>query len=271
MTNALEIDKSRLPVLQPSVGYLLDVLSNDRLDFDAMVIELEKFPSIVLRLLGLANSAWSSPAQPIVALDVACGRLGMNVVRSVSIALAVSQPFNHAACLTFDPKRFWLDAMLTGEVAFELALLEKVEMPQVARTGGILRGLGVLWLADSEPELMNQILGEARECDGCLSGLTQTRFGLSYLNVGLELARYWELPKCLVDSVFTTPEYSAKQGSLSACIITAVEFVALLKKPENEIQYLPTTANVTEHQMAVFFEQMRTRKYQVEGLVENLY
>jgi HD-like signal output (HDOD) protein len=93
------LDTDRVPVLPPGATYLMQALNDDNLGFREIAAAVEKMPSIAARILALANSAWSAPARPILALDEACGRLGIKVVQrspyhSHSIQLA-AQPSMH--------------------------------------------------------------------------------------------------------------------------------------------------------------------------------
>jgi len=109
----------------------------------------------------MLSAAWSAPVSEITSLEMACARLGVNVVRSVSIALAIASPFDASRCPTFEGQRFWCTALLNADAAFWLAPLARAAAPvepQTARTGGLLHNLGLLWLADQLPDATNQAL-----------------------------------------------------------------------------------------------------------------
>ena len=142
-----EMIAERLPVFPPAMPYLLRELDNDELSYTAIAALLERFPTIAVRLISLANSAWSSPVSPIASLPDACARLGLNVVRSVSIAVAIAGPFNPNRCKHFSARRFWTSALLTAECASQLANNTKVPT-QYARTAGLLHNLGLIWMAE---------------------------------------------------------------------------------------------------------------------------
>ncbi len=92
----------QLPTLPSGIPLLLKSLTNEDIDFIELATLMEKFPSIVGKLVSLANSAWSSPIAEVTSLEIACSRLGLDVVKSTSIALAIAAPFNPMRCLSFD-------------------------------------------------------------------------------------------------------------------------------------------------------------------------
>jgi HD-like signal output (HDOD) protein len=87
----------------------------------------------------------------VTSLEATCSRLGLGVVRSTSIALAISAPFNPAKCPSFDLEYYWCSVLLTAEAASRLAAesSSKHEFePATARAAGLLHNLGLLWLVD---------------------------------------------------------------------------------------------------------------------------
>ena len=69
---------------------MLSSLADDSVGFHELAVIIERFSNIAGRLIVLANFAKSTTVGEIATLEQACGRLGLNVVRSVSIALAIS-------------------------------------------------------------------------------------------------------------------------------------------------------------------------------------
>ena len=189
----------RLPVPPQGLGTLMSCLVDDDIGVDELVPVLERFPGIVAKLLTVANSAWSSPSRPIESLDAACVRLGFSLVRSISLATAVSSPFDLHRCPNFDSERFWSSAVLAADGAGWLAAsVPSVDVP-TARTAGLLHNLGLLWLAEYMPAETNAAL------DASIGGeneATNERLrhacGMGYDGAGALLAQSWGLPDSLV-------------------------------------------------------------------------
>lgn len=197
---ASPVSPLRLPTLPPGVPYLLSRLSDENLGYRELAGILEGVPTIAARILALANSAWAAPVNPVTALATACGLLGIGVVRSVSVALAVSSPFSSNRCPEFEVVRFWQSALLTADAASLLhtrlpAHLRRTLDVQTVRTAGLLQHLGLVWMADSLAEPTNQALERVSADPGLrLHQALRESVGMGYDEAGTLLANAWNLP-----------------------------------------------------------------------------
>jgi len=213
--NSAALDRlgsGRLPVLPANAALLLRALSNEQLDFGEIAAVIEQFPTIAGRLISLANSAWSSPVETILSVEQACSRLGLSVVRSTSLALAVASAFDPSRCPEFEAERYWADALLCAEVAARLCGLSPLSPtlePAAARAGGLLHSLGVLWIADRLPQEFAQAVRLQRESGETL-GLHQALrevLGFDQGEAGGLLALKWKLPEELELAMSLVGEY----------------------------------------------------------------
>jgi len=193
---------SHLPVLPPNSPYLLKAMSRDDMSFRELAKVVEQFPTIAARLLALANSSWSAPTRPIDSLEMACGRLGFFVVRSVSIALTVASVFNPRACPAFDSLRYWTSALLGADLGSRLARATPAieeEAVATARTAGLLHNLGLLWLASWLPEPTHQALSEGADPNrhASLDELLARHCGMGYCEASARLGEAWSFPPIL--------------------------------------------------------------------------
>ena len=187
-----------LPTLSPGGPELISTLSNDDLNLAQIAEALELHPVISVRLIGLANSAWSAPDRTIVDLQTACVRLGLDVVRSSTIAYALAAPFSLPKCQNFDARRFWTCTLLAAEAAGRLSTPHQLDN-SIARTAGMLRNLGLIWLVDLAPEQTNRAFSAiADEEFSDLSSALTEHVGISHLQASKSLLTNWELPKELL-------------------------------------------------------------------------
>ncbi|MCB1773425.1 MAG: HDOD domain-containing protein [Gammaproteobacteria bacterium] len=194
--------KERLPVVPASVSQLLKVLGDADVGLADLSRVVENYPTIAMRLIGLANSAWSAPATPVTSLTLACGRLGFRVVRSVSIALAVAEPFNAALCKRFDNRKFWTTSLVRADAASLLADRETRETRESARTAALLSNMGLLWLADYMPRETADALADVDDGrQASVNAATLDRCGFGYDIAGTAIATYWKLPSVLVSAI----------------------------------------------------------------------
>jgi HD-like signal output (HDOD) protein len=194
------LGSGRLPVLPANTPMLLRALSNEQLDFREIAAVIEQFPTIAGRLIALANSAWSAPVETILSVEQACSRLGLSVVRSTSLALAVASAFDPSRCPEFEAERYWSDALLCAETAARLCALSPLAQelePAAARAGGLLHSLGVLWIADRLPQEFGRAVQLQRQSEEPLRlhQALQQVLGFDQGEAGGLLALKWKLPE----------------------------------------------------------------------------
>lgn len=227
-----KLNSSQIPVLSPGTPALLESLTDDSLDFDETAKIIEQFPGIAARLVALANSAWSAPVKEITSLEMACSRLGLNVVRGLSIALVLGSPFDATRCEEFDAEYYWSNALLVAEVASMLQPLVDVNREyeaSTARTAGLIHNLGLLLLVDQLPLEMNQAFKLFREekVDNIHEALLEV-LGCDDGEVGKWLGDNWFLPEPIVNamSFYNDLNYSGSHHSLVSTVGLAVIMVS---------------------------------------------
>lgn len=193
-----------LPVLPSGITYLLKALNNNDIHYNQLAQELEMFPSIAIKIVAIANSAWSLPESPVTTLPDACSRVGLNIVRSVSIALCISQVFDPSLCPLFNAKKYWTSALLNAESASLCAQDNPEICNNTARLAGLLHNIGLLWLANQKPEETGSaILSVQSSQERSLSEALFERLGLDYYIVGGKLAMAMQLPDVIADIIST--------------------------------------------------------------------
>jgi len=223
------------PAVPPAVVGLLAAIGSDDTGIRVLASAVSEFPSVAARLLMLANSAWSAPARPITSVHDACLRLGLRVVRSVSLAMAVARPFDPNRCRGFDVVRYWSTALLTAEGA---ALLSSRLLPHdpdcdegTLRSAGLLHNLGLLWLADRWPLSTSEALAAAAS-GACLEDALHASVGMDHREAAGALGRAWGLPAPLVAAMryHATPGYRGDHWRVAAACGLASALVERLER-----------------------------------------
>ena len=188
----------RLPVQPAGTSALLTKLSEPDLSIGDVVDLVKKSPAIAARLVATANSAWSKPVSPIASIEQACARLGLEVVRTTTVALAVGSIFDTRACPQFDSEQFWATSILTAKLAAALTDKSILE-PKTAQTAGLISNVGLLWLADAVPVETDLCLSRARAEEGeSLGQLLIHHCGTHHRQASLELFNAWGFPAILL-------------------------------------------------------------------------
>ncbi|MDN5781469.1 MAG: HDOD domain-containing protein [Luteimonas sp.] len=183
-----------VPVVPPAVGFLLSTVDDPRRNIKSVAADVERFPSIAARLLAVANSAWSSPLSAVTRLPDACARLGLNLVRALSVALAVANTFDPSKCRGFDSERYWVSALLAAEGATLLANgMGQIDAALTWRSVALFHNMGLLWLADHRPQATAAAL--ARDTEEGVVSTMQDMMGTDFCHAGALLVRAWGLPE----------------------------------------------------------------------------
>ncbi len=194
-------EEANLSVLPPGVSHLLKTLTNDDISYDNLTTELEKFPSIALKIVSMANSSWASPIAPITSLHDSCSRIGLQLIRSTSIALSVSQLFNPGLCPSFDQQKFWLSALLTAEAAHLCAKDTDDVCPDTARLAGLLHNMGLLWLAENKPIETSDAIDIGLSNNVSFQQILSEQYNYDIYAIGGILATALELPEITVRTI----------------------------------------------------------------------
>lgn len=226
-------DTASTPVLAPAAGYLLSTLYADDLSISAMTAQMERFPSIAARLLVVANSAWSAPLTPVTRLQDACARLGLDLVRTLSIAMAMANTFDPSKCRGFDSERYWVTALLAAEGTTRMAQgMHRADDALTWRGAALFHNMGLLWFADRYPEATSAALTSNGDED--LIARMRSTLGIDYCRSGAYLARIWRLPEVYVGIIahHREPQEAGEHLLAAATVGVATDIASCLYRGE---------------------------------------
>ena len=274
------IDEStQLTVLPAAVPELLAALSDEELTFQRLAAILADFPSIAARLIFLANSAWAAPVEEISSLEKACVKLGLSLVKSVSISIAIAAPFDPAKCLAFQSERFWSTAVLVADAALWLA----AHSPHFAdddlgavHTAALLHNLGLLWMADNLPERTNRAF-EIVAADPSLSvpEVLREKCGADHAQIGGCLASAWNFPAMIRAAMQHHLDFSYDGENWPVAQLTGYA-ASMVHHLDHEIEVLPEDLRlerlgISSASRDAVFERLQQRHEQVHEMVKVLF
>lgn len=260
-----------LPVLPPDIMSLLKILNDDEVGYTELAGELENFPSIVVRIVATANSAWASPIHPITTLRDSCARIGVQAVRSISIALSIAEIFDPARCPSFDSKIFWVSALLTAESAHLCAKDNPDVCADTARLAGLLHNMGLLWLASQKPLETDSVISlrQNNEIDSISAGLTE-KLGINLYTAGSYLATYIDLPEVIAAAIASPANKDHDDDPLINNHLSAQKLAAsvlFFSDPENEDE----NENESNVEDGIHFEQLSEKLPGIQTLAQTLF
>ncbi len=193
-----------LPPMPAVAQKLLTLLTNENVELDEVASTIEMDPGLSARIIGLAGSAFFGSPQPIYTVKEAILKvLGLNMVKSLAISVAISGGFKVDQCKEFDLQRYWGGAMLTADLAQRLAGAVAARADgesdppdiHIAYLSGLLHNLGLLVLTHLCPAEMAKAFAAADGGHaGGLLAAERELLGVDHHETGSWLAHRWHLP-----------------------------------------------------------------------------
>lgn len=192
----------QIPPLSMTATRLLEIAVDPELDVVQLAQVIEQDPPLTARILGLANSAFFGQANPVMTVEEAIIRvLGLNMVRSLALSMALAGSFDSSACPSFHLDEYWLRSLVTAALARELAVVLKDEQaaPDAVYLCGLLHNLGEILLVHLRPAEMGQVFKAHQKDPSADLALLQEQFiGTNERVAGEWLGMRWHLPAPLV-------------------------------------------------------------------------
>ena len=195
-----------LPPMPATAAKLLLMAADPDVDIDDLAIVIEQDPPLASRMIGVANSAFYAPRQPVISIKEAIIRvLGLNMVRNIAFGMALTGGFSTSACPGFDLTRYWVTALGTADLASGLARAANIEGmtdPDTAYLVGLLHNIGELLLVHLFPREMDEAIGRtADQPDTSLVDQERSLLGIDHWGAGGFLMRHWQLPPVVATTI----------------------------------------------------------------------
>lgn len=270
-----------LPPLAPVAQQLLQELNREEIEINRLCRIIEQDPGLTARLIGVANSAYFSQREPIYDLSTAIIRvLGLNLVKSLSLGIALSAPFDTRACPTFRLDHYWCQAMLTSTLASQLASQANLEAGanEYLFLGGLLHNLGDLVLAHCFPKQVCEVLRQAEANPATpLEALQHNIIGLRASEAGVILGHKWHLPERILHIISHHHDYQYRGENWRAvCLIGYCSRLVCQKYCTTESEDLPdlisshNVLELPENAVAAALERLRSKGEQTHSLARTL-
>lgn len=192
----------------------LTLLRDDETSMKTIAEALRLDPGLSLRILKQVNSAAFGLAAEVESVDRAVPLLGRAKLETLLLSVAVSQtvPAAGPAFATF-----WQTSALRASLARALAKRLHRETESESFTGGLLQDLAVPILAEAktaEYAKVHEIL--TADPDRPLAEIEREVLGFDHAEVGCALARSWDLPEHLTQSIIDHHGSDEEPGALPA-------------------------------------------------------
>lgn len=188
----------------PDVAFRIgDLLADENSSAAEIGALIETDPALSFALLRVANSPVYSVGGTISKIERAVTVVGLREVRDLSFGLCASTTFKGIPNDLISVEDFWKHSLYCAVAAQNIARMTKVCKGESLFTAGLLHDIGHLIMFNQEPELSRDAIQASLEQNDGLTPYVSEReiFGFDHMEVGTELARQWNLPDLLKESI----------------------------------------------------------------------
>ena len=229
--------RRRLPPLSTVASRIVQQVSQEATDLNALARLIELDPALTVAVLRLVNSPFYGLSRQVGTVSEALMVLGMGTVRRVALASAIAQPLQQLGLTRSLIEGMWRKALAGAVLACRL--LDGHAQSQVAFTAGVLQDLGRLDLHLRSPDLYAPMEGLA---GAELCQAEQASFGQTHAEAGAELAEVWSLPPAIVEAILShhKPGAQAPEGPVAQ----AVWLASLIGDSELGLSAMPALTHI---------------------------
>ena len=244
----LEVMKlSELPAMSVVAQQFLRAIEDSECQIGLLASIIEQDLALLARLVGVANSAYFSPVEPVTtARDAIFKVLGLNTTKSLALAIILSGPFDVSRCPVFPLREFWLESIFTATLAQTMAPLlqaESVPSSGTAYLAGLLLKIGLLAMVHVHPHAMVGVIEHTQINSVCdpiqLQQIELEYLGVNHSEVGAWLARKWHLPTMIIPVMehYLADDYRGEQWPLVVLIGFCARWSAAAVRGGDEEDY----------------------------------
>ncbi|MCF7801467.1 MAG: HDOD domain-containing protein [Candidatus Marinimicrobia bacterium] len=214
-----------LPTVPVIATQLLEIISEDKASVKQLLPIIEKDPSLALKILHVANSAYYGLFKNIDSLRQAVVLIGLTDLYNLVLGFSVIKSFNQQVenSKWVDWNEFWGHSVTAGSIAQLIKTEFRLPMLGNPYALGLLHDIGKLVLFQiARPEYM-ETLKIQEEQNRSSSDVEMEIMGIDHSLVGSWLAERWQLPESVVETMAThhkaTPEDSEYLGIVALITI----------------------------------------------------
>ncbi len=187
-----------LPPLSVIAARLIELASDDKSSIDELADLIGKDPSLTVRVLKVANSAFFKSAFPVTTLKQGIMRIGFHHLRILALSLSLKDTFPMGKVGTMNYEQFWRVSLYRGLLAKSLAHILKVWEPEEAFIGGLTLEIGFLIYFDMFLKKGGDGIDLGIYPLESLLSLERERHGMDHREIGEVALQYWRFPENIV-------------------------------------------------------------------------
>jgi putative nucleotidyltransferase with HDIG domain len=217
-----------LPTLSSVVLDLLNSVDQDDIDLATLARKISHDQALTAKTLRFANSSFFGSQSKVTTIQQAISLLGVQSVRHLIMASALTGHFADGNCAGFDPRAFWRHSLATAVCCKVLAMHLHLNQ-DYAFTAGLLHDIGRLVLVTCFPAQYAATLAYRNRHDCHLLDAEQAVLGTDHVEIGRALAAQWNFSEIIQKAIagHHTPD-AFGHGSIASIVHVANAIVQAL-------------------------------------------
>lgn len=203
----IEAGEVDVPLLPQVASQVLTLAIDPKADAARLSALIHKDPSLAGRVLQIANSPAYMPKMPIVSLQQAVARLGLDTVVEIAFVASLDGGTFEVPGYEDELENLWRHAIASGAFAKEIARIKRVNV-ESAFLCGLLHAVGkpalLQVVADAEAELETK-----SGYRGTLRGAVFSVLDQFHVSIGAKIAEAWRLPVQVTTAIVFHADYAA--------------------------------------------------------------
>ena len=171
------------------------------------------------RMLRIANSPLYASRRRIENLVQALTMLGLNATITLALGFTVTQGLTGAPGGSGQDlrERAWRRSILSALAANQLGHARGLRRLEELMLGGLLQDIGVLALAQAQPDTYLPLLREVTD-NAALLASERAHLQCTHADVGAWMAEQWDLPRYLSESIARSEDETLSTDNFQACV-----------------------------------------------------
>lgn len=210
-----EIDQAmeRLQPIPQVALKILRLINEQRTDSSAIAHEIAQDQVLTAKTLKLCNSAMFAGRVQVDSLEDALLLLGQDLLLKMVISASVRNFYNQSdSGYSLCKGGLYHHAIGTAIIAEKLAEMTGAAAPSTAYTAGLLHDIGMVVLDQYITRACPMFYRGLQMDKNSIIGVEKKILGTSHCEVGRKLARKWNLPGSLSDTIFYHHNPEAQEG-----------------------------------------------------------
>lgn len=187
-----------LPSLSVVATSLVEIASRETSTVDDLAMLLRRDPSLTVRIIKLANSAFMRTTEPVTTVEQAIFKVGFNRLRIMALSLSLKDTFPMVSQGPLNYETFWRVSLYKGLLAKTLAQRLRNSNPDEAFVAGFTLEIGLLILFDllvkGKDETVKLPLYPLDE----LLSMERRRYGIDHRQIGEAALAHWKMPESII-------------------------------------------------------------------------